>query len=204
MDLKAHWEHVFETKGPEAMSWTQASPEPSLRLIGQAGLPVGASLLDVGAGLGNLAVALQGAGLRLTLLDLSGEALRRARLRLGNQAADMTWVEGDVTRVPLPEGAFDLWHDRAVFHFLTEDAERERYRDQLIRALRPGGAVVLATFGPEGPERCSGLPVRRQGAEDLAAFLGADFQLMVSETELHGTPMGTTQAFIWTLFRRRS
>lgn len=204
MDLKRHWECVFETKGPEAMSWTQASPEPSLRLLARADLPPGASLLDVGAGLGNLAVALQGSGLRLTLLDLSGEALRRARLRLGEGAAAITWIEGDITRVPLAESSLDLWHDRAVFHFLTEEADRDRYRAQLLRALRPGGAVILATFGPQGPERCSGLPVRRHSAEELVAFLGPGFQLVSSEAEIHATPMGTTQAFTWTLFRRKA
>lgn len=204
MDLKAHWEKVFETKGPEAMSWTQASPELSLRLIAQATLPQGARLLDVGAGLGNLAVALQDSGLRLTLVDLSGEALRRARLRLGERAGEVIWIEGDITRVPFEESTFDLWHDRAVFHFLTEAADRDRYRAQLLKALRPGGAVILATFGPEGPERCSGLQVRRHSAEDLAAFLGPDFELLAVEAERHDTPMGTIQAFTWTLFRRRA
>jgi len=204
MDLKAHWEKVFETKGPEAMSWTQASPELSLRLIAQAALPPGARLLDVGAGLGNLAVALQDSGLRLTLVDLSGEALRRARLRLGERAGEVIWIEGDITRVPFEESAFDLWHDRAVFHFLTETVDRDRYRAQLLKALRPGGAVILATFGPEGPERCSGLQVRRHSAEDLAAFLGPDFELLTAEAERHDTPMGTVQAFTWTLFRRRA
>ena len=204
MNLKAHWEKVFETRGPEAMSWTQALPSISLRLIAQAGLPPGAHLLDVGAGLGNLAVALQGSGLRLTLLDLSREALDRARLRLGEGAAEVTWLEGDITRVALEVSAFDLWHDRAVFHFLTEEADRDRYRVQLRKALHPGGAVILATFGPEGPERCSGLPVRRHRPEDLAAFLGPDFLLESAEFEEHGTPMGTTQSFTWTLFRRRS
>ncbi len=202
MDLKSHWERVFETKGPEAMSWTQASPDVSLRLLGQAGLAPGDRLLDVGAGLGDLPMALRETGLRVTLVDLSGEALRRARARLGEAAEVMEWIEGDITRVELEPGAFDLWHDRAVFHFLTEEADRDRYRTQLLRALRLGGAVILATFAPEGPERCSGLPVRRHAPEDLAAFLGPEFRLRASERQVHPTPMGSTQAFTWTLFRR--
>lgn len=142
--------------------------------------------------------------MKLTLLDLSREALDRARLRLKERAAEVTWTEGDITRVAIEESAFDLWHDRAVFHFLIEETDRDRYRGQLMKALRPGGGVILATFGPEGPERCSGLPVRRHRPEDLVNFLGPDFSLESTESEDHRTPMGTTQSFAWTRFCRLS
>ena len=202
MDNKSHWESVYRRTALDRVSWYQADPEPSLRLIRQA-IPVDAALIDVGGGASMLPDSLLSVGYhRITVLDLSSAALAAARTRLGRRAARVTWVEGDVLETTFPHGGFDLWHDRAVFHFLTNAPDRLRYVDQLRRALAPDGHVVIATFAPDGPTHCSGLEVARYSPEELHAELGPEFRIVSSLRHEHHTPGGQTQAFTYCLFRR--
>jgi ubiquinone/menaquinone biosynthesis C-methylase UbiE len=199
---KAHWEGVYRQKAPETVSWYQPRASVSLRLIELAGVGPGDRIIDVGGGASVLVENLLEAGHReVTVLDLSGAALARARSRLGERAAAVTWLEADVTAADLAPGAYDLWHDRAVFHFLVAPGERRAYVSTLRGALRPGGHVIIATFAEDGPERCSGLPVRRYGPQQLQAELGEDFELLASEREEHVTPGGAVQRFQYSLFR---
>ena len=157
---KHHWELVYTTKTPQRVSWYQARADQSVRLIQQTGLPLSASIIDVGGGASTLVDDLLHEGYRnLTVLDLSSSALAAAQARLGEEAHNVIWMEADITNVILPPHAFDLWHDRAVFHFLTSERERQAYVSAVIRAVKPGGHVIVATFAEDGPLQCSGLPV---------------------------------------------
>lgn len=198
---KEHWEQIHATKG-DAVSWYQPASTESARLIQACGLASGASVLDVGAGASVLVDALLEAGYRPTLLEIAESAFVRVRERLGGRALAVGFIVGDITAVDLPEAAFDLWHDRAVFHFLTEPLQRAAYVKALKRSLRPGGFVVLAAFAPDGPEKCSGLPVCRYDAAGFAEQLGEGFELLESSREQHPTPFGATQAFQYARFRR--
>ncbi|WP_026854165.1 class I SAM-dependent methyltransferase [Geothrix fermentans] len=200
-DRKAHWETIHATKGDE-VSWYQPASTESARLIRACGLAPGASVLDVGAGASVLVDELLDLGHRPTLLEIAEPAFVRVRERLGGRASAVQFVIGDITEVELPAAAYDLWHDRAVFHFLAEPEQRRAYVKALQQALKPGGFVVLAGFAPDGPEKCSGLPVCRYDAQGFAAQLGGGFELLESSRELHLTPFGTTQAFQYTRFRR--
>ena len=200
---KAHWERVYASKATTAVSWFQEQAATSLRLIQSAGLPLEASILDVGGGASVLVDDLLAVGCReLTVLDLSGAALAAARARLGARAEPVRWIEGDITRVELPAAAFDLWHDRAVFHFLTDPEDRQAYARQLEHALKPGGHLIIATFAEDGPERCSELPVMRYSASDLQAEIGAGFVLLHNEKEAHQTPGGALQSFTYCHFHK--
>jgi len=201
-DRKTHWDTIHATKG-DGVSWFQPASTESARLIRSCGLPRGAAILDVGAGASVLVEELLEAGFHPTLLDIADSAFARVRERLGERASSVAFLVGDITEVGLPEAAYDLWHDRAVFHFLTEPHQREAYLRSLRHALRPGGFVVLAGFAPDGPEKCSGLPVCRYDALGFAEQLGEGFELLESSRELHPTPFGTTQAFQYARFRRR-
>lgn len=198
---KEHWETIHATKG-DAVSWFQPAPTESARLIRACGLPEGAAVLDVGAGASVLVEALLEAGHHPTLLEIAEAAFVRVRERLGARASEVGFIVGDITGTELPEAAYDLWHDRAVFHFLTEPGQRAAYLRALKRALKPGGFVVLAGFAPDGPEKCSGLPVCRYDAQGFADQLGEGFELLESSREAHPTPFGTTQAFQYARFRR--
>ncbi|HJV47798.1 MAG TPA: class I SAM-dependent methyltransferase [Geothrix sp.] len=200
-DRKDHWQTIHATKG-DAVSWYQPASTESARLIRACGLPFGAAVLDVGAGASVLVDELLGAGFRPTLLDIAAAAFSRVRERLGARASEVAFVVGDITAVDLPEARFDLWHDRAVFHFLTEPEQRHAYVQVLKRALKPGGFVVLGGFALDGPEKCSGLPVCRYDAQGFADQLGDGFELLETSRELHPTPFGTTQAFQYARFRR--
>lgn len=199
---KAHWERVYASKATSAVSWFQEQAATSLRLIQATGLGPEAAILDVGGGASVLVDDLLAAGYRdLAVLDLSGAALVAARERLGARAEQVRWIEGDITRVALPAN-YDLWHDRAVFHFLTDPGDRQAYRRQLEQALRPGGHLVIATFAEDGPERCSDLPVMRYSASELRAEFGAGFDLLHSERETHRTPGGALQRFTYCHFHK--
>jgi trans-aconitate methyltransferase len=195
-DRRSHWQDVYEHRSPEQVSWYQREPGMSVELIRRAGAT---KVVDVGGGASVLVDRLLDLGLEVTVLDVAEAALERSRARLGERAADVTWVVADVTEWR-PEARFDLWHDRAVFHFLTEAGDRAGYRGALVSALAPGGHAVIATFAPDGPERCSGLPVVRWSAEGLAAELG--LELVAREREAHVTPGGSVQPFTWALLRR--
>jgi SAM-dependent methyltransferase len=202
MEHKAHWEHIYRTKASNAVSWFQAEPLQSLRLLDAAGLGAASRVIDIGGGDSRLVDCLVERGLQgVIVLDISGAALERARIRLGPRRGLVTWIEADVTgdwSVP----PVDIWHDRAVFHFLTEPEERTRYVSRLRETVKPGGSVVIATFALDGPEKCSGLPVMRYSAETLGRELGPELRLAETASELHQTPFGTVQSFCYSRFTR--
>ena len=199
-DSQSHWDTVYRTKAPEAVSWYRAHLERSLDLIGRVAPDLAASIIDVGGGESTLVDDLLARGYRnITVLDLSSTAVEVARKRLGNLAQQVTWSVADITRVALPDRHYDVWHDRAVFHFLTGEGERQAYVRRVMQSVKRGGHVIVATFGPEGPEKCSGLDVVRYDAESLHGQFGGQFRLVESATELHQTPFGTTQQFLYCL-----
>lgn len=198
---RAHWERVYSEKGEDALSWFEPQAQTSLALIDAVGIAPHAAV-DVGAGTSRFVDALIARGVPdITLIDLSQTALDRTRARLGAAADRVRFVAADVTTWT-PERRFDLWHDRAAFHFLTEPEARAAYLARLRTALTPGGHALIATFAEDGPERCSGLPVQRYAAQDLAAALGPDFALRETRRVTHSTPWGSEQRFQASLFQR--
>jgi SAM-dependent methyltransferase len=203
MDAQSHWEQVHATKKPEQVSWFRPHLERSLELIERAAPDRQASILDVGAGQSTLVDDLLGLGYEnITVLEISQTALDALNARVGPGAA-VRWICGDVTGTVLPEASFDLWHDRAVFHFLTEAGQRRAYVEGVRRALKPGGSLVVSTFGPSGPERCSGLATMRYDASSLGSEFGDRFRLVESSLDRHETPSGAEQEFLscWYRFR---
>jgi SAM-dependent methyltransferase len=199
---KSHWESVYTTKGEREVSWFQENPAISLELIALAGLPEGASIIDVGGGASRLVdVLLQRNIGQITVLDLSAAALDATRKRLDAKGAGVKWVVADITTWQ-PTQTYDLWHDRAVFHFLTDSADQNAYLDRLKKAVKRGGHVIIGTFALDGPEKCSGLPVIRYGSESLSALLGTDFKLIDARRHDHVTPWGALQRFQFSTFRR--
>jgi 2-polyprenyl-3-methyl-5-hydroxy-6-metoxy-1,4-benzoquinol methylase len=199
---KTHWERVYTTKGEREVSWFQENPVPSLELIGLAVLPTDAAVIDIGGGASRLVDALAERKIgKITVLDLSAVALDAARERLGEKGADVKWVVADVTTWE-PSQTYDLWHDRAALHFLTDASDRSAYVGNLKKAVRPGGHVIIGTFALDGPERCSGLPIVRYDAGVLGAILGIEFDLMDSRRHDHTTPWGAVQRFQFSTFRR--
>jgi ubiquinone/menaquinone biosynthesis C-methylase UbiE len=202
MDRKAHWEQVYRTRAPTQVSWFQPHASRSLELIRRVSPPPGGPVVDVGGGASTLVDDLLDAGYPdLTVLDLSANSLALARARLGARSEAVRWMEADILELPLPEAAYRVWHDRAVFHFLTAPRDRERYVAQVRRAVAPGGFVMVATFADDGPTKCSGLDVKRYSAEALHAEFGAPFRLVAGEREEHLTPAGARQAFVYCLCR---
>ena len=204
MDARSHWEQVYATKKPEQVSWFRPHLERTLEWIERAAPDRRASLLDVGAGQSTLVDDLLGLGYEnITVLEISQTALEALKARAGREGAAVQWICGDVTETLLPEASVDLWHDRAVFHFLTEVASRRTYVEKVKRALKPGGSLIVSTFGPSGPERCSGLATMRYDAASLGSELGGRFRLVESSLDLHETPSGAVQQFLscWYRFR---
>lgn len=203
MNAKVHWEHIYETKSPTQVSWYQEHAQLSLQFIQKTGVGKTDHIIDVGGGASTLVDDLLTSGFQhITVLDISATALKQARERLGAHAADVGWIEADITRVDLPHQAYDVWHDRAVFHFLTLAVDRQKYIATVRQAVRTGGHVIIATFAPEGPERCSGLDVLRYSSENLQSEFGKDFGLVDSARETHHTPFGTEQKFIYCYCRK--
>ena len=203
MQPKNHWEHVYSTKKTESVSWFQEHAEQSMRLIRGTGVPCSAGIIDVGGGASTLVDDLLRSGYRaVSVLDLAAAALSVAKARLGERASEVQWTEGDITKVLLPVHAFDVWHDRAVFHFLTSKEDREAYVDTVLRSVKPGGHVIVATFAEDGPIQCSGLPVMRYGPNELHAEFGSPFSLVRHEREEHHTPFGTVQKFVYCYCRK--
>lgn len=195
MNPKEHWNHVYQTKGALDVSWYQTQPAVSLRLIEASGVGPDDGVIDVGGGASVLVDGLLEAGFgNLAVLDLSGVALGYARQRLGPRAEEVTWLEADVTEF-IPPRRFGLWHDRAVFHFLTDEADRRKYVQTLMRTLVPGGHVIIATFAKEGPPKCSGLDVARYDAASICAELGPRLRWVEQVDETHVTPWNTEQKF---------
>ena len=200
MTIRNHWDTVYRTKAPDAVSWYRPHLERSLELIEAVAPDLSASILDVGGGESTLVDDLVAKSYRdISVLDISSTALEVAKNRLGEAARDVTWLAEDITQATMPANRYDLWHDRAVFHFLTEVEDRIAYVRQVRRAMKPGGFVIVATFGPEGPQKCSGLDAVRYDADSLHGEFGASFKLVDSKTELHQTPFGTTQQFLYCL-----
>jgi SAM-dependent methyltransferase len=202
MDRAAHWNAVYISKGARDVSWFEPSPSVSLRMIDAAGIDATACVLDVGGGDSRLVEALVARGFRcVSVLDVSSAALARARARLGAAGDVPAWIAADVTG-DWAAPPVDVWHDRAVFHFLTAAADRARYRQRLLDTLKPGGAAIVATFALDGPTSCSGLDVCRYSPDTLAAELGPLFTLVESQAHVHTTPWGATQSFQYSRFRR--
>jgi SAM-dependent methyltransferase len=202
-ERKAHWEAIYETRAPDEVSWYQANPELSIRLIkAVTDGDVNQRLLDVGGGASLLTDYLVELGYRsIGVLDVALGALARVKDRLGAHARSVEWFETDVTKFDSPHG-WDVWHDRAVFHFLTDPDDRRSYVESLLGALDTGGHAIVATFGPDGPPKCSGLEIVRYSPETLAEELGPEFTLLEATEELHSTPSGGKQAFVYGVFRR--
>ena len=198
-DRQAHWDGVYSTKSEDAVSWFEPSPDISLALLREAGLQTDMAVVDIGGGASRLVDALVALPVAdITVLDVSAAALRTAQTRLP-AGSTVQWITADVTTW-LPERRYHLWHDRAAFHFLTEDRDQAAYVATLKRALRPGGRAIIGTFALDGPEKCSGLPVARYGPDSLQAVLGDDFKLLFSRRHDHSTPWGTSQRFQFSTF----
>jgi 2-polyprenyl-3-methyl-5-hydroxy-6-metoxy-1,4-benzoquinol methylase len=199
---QAHWNDAYAAKGEAGVSWFENAPSLSLELIRQAGAGPNSDIIDVGGGASRLVDVLLDGGLgRVTVLDIAPAAIEVAKARLGAAADAVEWIAADVTEWR-PEHSYDIWHDRAAFHFLTEPEARQAYVERLDTALKPGGHAVIATFAPDGPERCSGLPVMRYDPAGLAEVLGLSFRLLDQRRHLHTTPWGSTQAFQFSLLKR--
>lgn len=199
-----HWESVYRTRDPEAVGWYQTNPARSLRLIEACGVGPDAPIVDIGGGCSLLVDRILDEGYRdVTILDLSATALDLAKERLGSRADSVTWIEADVTAHQF-DRMYQVWHDRAAFHFLTDADGRARYINRLRSAVGPAGFAVIATFSLDGPEHCSGLPVWRYDEESLCDALGSDLEPVAFEHETHRTPGGSDQEFLYGCFRRRS
>jgi SAM-dependent methyltransferase len=199
---QAHWDNVYTSRGEKDVSWYQGRATPSLELIALTGLSSDAEIIDIGGGASRLVDDLLLANFgRLTVLDLSAAALDAARQRLGESAARVKWVVADVTTWQ-PSQTYALWHDRAAFHFLTERADQSAYIERLKRAVKPAGFAIIGTFAPDGPARCSGLPIVRHDAASLATRLGDEFELIDARRHEHTTPWDAVQRFQFASFRR--
>ena len=204
MDPKKHWETIYRTKDVHSVSWFQPEARESLDLITGFAPERATPIIDVGGGASVLVDDLLAAGYAdVTVLDLSETALEISRQRLGDRAAKVKWIAGDVRNAPLGDGEYGLWHDRAVFHFLTDAADRQAYVAQVERTVRSSGYVLIATFAEDGPATCSGLPVVRYSAESLHLEFGPAFRVVASAHEDHRTPAGREQSFLYCLCRRQ-
>jgi SAM-dependent methyltransferase len=203
MQVKEHWENVYSTRQTDAVSWFQPHADLSLDLIKATGAGREAGIIDVGGGASTLVDDLVADGYTdLAVLDLSEAALDAARKRLGPQAERVEWIVADITKAALAEQRYDIWHDRAVFHFLTDPADRAAYVQAVLRSVKPGGHVIVATFAEDGPLQCSGLPVVRYRPGELHDQFGAAFTLLKHQKEAHSTPSGAMQQFIYCYCRR--
>jgi SAM-dependent methyltransferase len=202
MDPKEHWERIYRVKAPTEVSWYQPEARISLDLIRRVAPDPATPVIDVGGGAATLVDGLLDAGYEaVTVLDLAPAALALAQQRLGARASRVRWLSADVRDALLPHAAYGVWHDRAVFHFLTSADDRARYVAQAGRAVRPGGHVIVASFSPEGPPKCSGLDVVRYSPQSMHTEFGEEFRLLDSVREDHHTPGGIVQAFVYCLFR---
>ena len=201
-DRQAHWENIYATKRESEVSWFEETPAQSLELLELVGAQPASTIIDIGGDASRLVDNLLAKGFQnVTVLDLSSAALDAARARLGGKADAVKWIVADATAWR-PTETYDIWHDRAAFHFLTSTKEQRAYVQRLKQALKPGGHLIIGTFALDGPERCSGLPVARHSAESLSALLGADFALVDSRRHQHETPWHAVQKFQFSAFRR--
>ena len=204
MQPQSHWENVYQTKSTSQVSWFQEHAAQSMALIQQTGVSKTAQIIDIGGGASMLDDDLLSEGYEhVSVLDIAATALEAARQRLGMRASQVTWIEADVTHADLPHLAYDVWHDRATFHFLTDPQDRQRYVDLVKHVVKPGGHVIVATFATDGPSKCSGLDVMQYDPEGLHGEFGADFDLLGSTREQHITPAGNEQRFIYCYCRKQ-
>ena len=198
MSQKDHWEQIYSSEPTESLGWYKSHLETSLNWINETGLAVDAPIIDIGGGASTLVDDLLYAGYRsITVLDLSEKALSAVKTRLGKRSGLVTWLSGDITSVDLPPNHYELWHDRAVFHFLIAAADREAYLEKMKHALKPGAHIIIATFAEDGPTKCSGLPVQRYSLESLLQQLGPSFKLQNYLKQTHITPSDKQQSFIY-------
>lgn len=203
MDRRDHWEQVYSTRLANRLGWYKPRLDTSLAWIAGIGLDKSARIIDVGGGASTLIDDLLHAGHEsITVLDISDSALAASKERLGDRSQLVMWLSGDITSYQLPPGHFELWHDRAVFHFLTEADQQQAYLDNMRTALKPGGHVVIGVFAPEAPAKCSGLPVQRYDLERLTRRLGDEFELIRHQKEMHITPGGVEQMYLYAQFQR--
>jgi SAM-dependent methyltransferase len=203
-DPKKHWENVYQKESPEELSWYQDKPEISLKLIAATGVGFDGNLIDIGGGTSKLASLLVAQGYtKVTVLDIAAYSIEQAKLALGEQANKLQWIEADATNYNFAE-KYDIWHDRAVFHFLTDIHDRKRYVDAVQQSLKAGGYLIIATFGLKGPRKCSGLHVVRYSPETLHNEFGNNFDLVETFVEVHSTPSKVQQKFIYCCFTKRS
>lgn len=204
MPNKDHWENVYTSKASDGVSWFQEHQQTSLELIQASGIATSAAVIDVGGGASTLVDDLLLAEFtQLTVLDLSSAALEKTKSRLGDNAEKVTWLSSDITQTQFAANSYSLWHDRAVFHFLTDPTARAAYKNNLVHALQPKGFLVIATFAEDGPTKCSNLPVMRYSTEELYAEFSANFLLLEARKETHKTPFDTTQNFVYCLLQKR-
>jgi len=202
-DPKSHWENIYSQKKPGEVSWYKPRLDLSLQILSSAGLNPSSCVIDVGAGASTLVDDLIKLGVKaVTILDVSGKALAVSKARLGQQANEVEWIEADITQAKLRKEYCDIWHDRAVFHFLTNIEDRRRYVAVMTEALKPQGQLVMATFSLQGPPRCSGLDIVRYSPQTLQAELGNEFLLVEALEEEHQTPFNTVQKFIYCRFQK--
>jgi SAM-dependent methyltransferase len=203
MGMREHWDNAYLTRPLEKLGWYEPHLETSLKWINELDLGHGANIVDVGGGASTLVDDLLIAGYRsITVVDLSPRSLQLASERLGERAELVTWLSVDITTSPLPTSHYDLWHDRAVFHFMASAEQRLLYRNNLLQSLRPGGHLIIATFAPEAPPKCSGLLVERYSAAELESALGSEFRLRRHQEVLHITPGGVDQMYLYCHFQR--
>jgi len=202
LERQAHWQNVYQTKGEQTVSWFQERPNISLDLIHATGVDNGASIIDIGGGASRLVDALINEGFNaVSALDLSEKALATSKTRLGTQSQQVQWIVADITQWQ-PSQTYDVWHDRAALHFLIEPKDRAAYVERVNKSVWTGGHVIIGTFAPDGPERCSGLPVVRHDAASLGEMLGPSFALAETRRHDHQTPSGTIQKFQFSRFQR--
>lgn len=198
MSQKPHWERIYASRRPTEVGWYAAHLTTSLAWIDELGLPLEAPIIDVGGGASSLVDDLLNRGYtNITVLDISGEALSVAKARLGERAQRVTWLEADITEVALPQQHFTLWHDRAVFHFLVRPEQRRLYVSRLNSAVKPDGHLIIGTFATDAPPQCSGLPVERYTAEKLQETLDSSWSCVRTQRELHLTPSGVEQMYLY-------
>lgn len=203
MNRRDHWKQVYTTRATDQVGWYAPHLQTSIDWIGELALPADSPIIDIGCGASTLVDDLLEAGYRsITAIDIAEPALCLVRERLGAKSELVNWLAADVTAVQLPDKAYELWHDRAVFHFLTAAEDRKAYRANLLAALRPDGHLIIGTFAPEAPARCSGLPVQRYSEQQLVDELGPDFALVRHAREMHMTPGGVEQMYLYCQFRR--
>jgi SAM-dependent methyltransferase len=203
-DRKTHWNRIYEKNSPEEVGWYQEHPEMSLKLIAATGVVVDGCIIDVGGGTSKLSGILLDRGYKdLTVLDISRSSIERAKLQFGPKNKHITWIEADVTTFNFTK-KFDIWHDRAVFHFLTEPLDRERYVSSVSNALKPGGYLIISSFGLDGPPKCSGIKVVRYSSETLSNEFGDGFELLETMDEIHTTPSQIQQQFIYCRFKKQT